>query len=96
VGCMLGSTALFEARGTELATSRTIKSVWDVTVDGWRFRLEEALNRQFHPMVKRKTGATGKVKFKWNRLEVPEEVITQLLMVPREERRRIERLAREA
>lgn len=96
VGCMLGSTALFEARGAELATSRTIKSVWDQTMDGWRYRLEESLNKQFHPMYKRKTKTIGKVKFKFQRLEVPEEVIAQLMAVPREERRRVEKLAKGA
>jgi len=42
--CVLGSRALFEARGVELATSRTIKSVWDEAVDGWRRILKRAID----------------------------------------------------
>jgi len=94
VGCLLGSVALFEARGSELATSRTIKSVWDHTVDGWRIRFEGCLNRQFIPMVKRVGKLDGHARIRFRRLEVPEEVILRFMALPREERRRLERLWR--
>ena len=52
---ILGSKALFEARGVELATSRTIKSVWDEAIDGWRRRLKKATDRQIlRPILKKK------------------------------------------
>jgi len=41
---LLGSTALFEAKGVELATSRTIKSVWDESVESWRRILKEGID----------------------------------------------------
>lgn len=43
---ILGSKALFEARGVELATSKTIKSVWDEALDGWRRLFERVTNNQ--------------------------------------------------
>jgi len=92
MGCMLGSTALFEARGTELATSRTIKSVWDQAVDGYRRTWEFALNMQLHPLYLRKTGVRGKAKIRFKRMEIPEEILVRLMEIPREERRRLERL----
>jgi len=89
-GCMWASTALFEARGVELATSRTIKSVWDLAVDGMRRRLEDCLNNQFHPMYIRETEWKGelKAKFRFRRLEIPEEVLTRVFELVR---KRVER-----
>jgi len=51
VQSLLGSLALFEARGVELATSRTIKSVWNEAVDDWRRLFEDSLNLQLHKMM---------------------------------------------
>lgn len=46
----LGSMALFEASGTELATSRTIESIWGNTPDYWRRVLKTTLDRRVNPM----------------------------------------------
>ena len=81
-GCLLASTALFEAKGTELATSRTIKNVWDLAVDGTRRRLEDCLNKQFHPMVwRKKLGWEGKADgfIRFRKMEIPEEVLFKIL-----------------
>jgi len=79
-GCLLASTALFEAKGTELATSRTIKNVWDLAVDGTRRRFEDCLNKQFHPMVWEKN-RVGKEKgfIRFRKMEIPEEVLFKIL-----------------
>jgi len=78
VQSLLGSVALFEARGVELATSRTIKSVWNEAVDGWRRLYECALNKQFHPLLLKKCGIKGKCKIVFERGWVTEEDVEKL------------------
>jgi len=75
VQCLLGSTALFEARGVELATSRTIKNVWNEALDGWRRLYECALNMQFHQIVKKKMNWKGQCTIKFKRGWATEEDI---------------------
>jgi hypothetical protein len=55
----LGSMALFEASGTELATSRTIESVWGNTPDYWRRVLKTTLDRRVNPMYLKLHGKEG-------------------------------------
>jgi hypothetical protein len=52
----LGSTALFEAKGTELATSRTIETVWGYGLEGWRRILKDTLDTQIFPKILEASG----------------------------------------
>jgi len=90
-GSLLASTALFEARGTELATSRTIKSVWELAVDGSRRRLEGGL-RQLHRMVAEKSGkkVPEGCGVKFRKMEIPEELLFRIFEQTRKRTERAE------
>jgi len=62
---ILGSKALFEARGVELATSRTIKSVWDEALDGWRRLFKKITDKQ---IIRRILDSDEKLKGKTCRI----------------------------
>jgi len=72
---ILGSTALFEAKGVELATSRTIKSVWDEALDGWRRRLKRVIDAQIIRRLLDLYNVEGKCEIIFLRREWTEEEI---------------------
>lgn len=83
---ILGSKALFEARGVELATSRTIKSVWDEALDGWRRRLKKVTDKQIIAPVLKSHEIKGvcKIKFK-SRVWTEEEIKAKLQTIAKGE-----------
>ncbi len=84
---ILGSKALFEARGVELATSRTIKSVWDEALDGWRRLFEKVTNKQIITRVLKSNEIKGscKIKFK-TRVWSDEEIQARLQAIAKGEK----------
>lgn len=84
---ILGSKALFEARGVELATSRTIKSVWDEALDGWRRLFEKVTNKQIIARILKSNSIKGscEIKFK-TRVWTEEEIQTRLRTIAKEEK----------
>lgn len=84
---ILGSKALFEARGVELATSRTIKSVWDEALGGWRRLLKKTIDKQIiKKVLAKKNMKPCEIIFK-TRVWSEEEIKAKLQAITRGERK---------